>query len=585
MGIQNRPVSLICNQRNNDRVTSPRISTGSIRVLLRALRFARLLAGAAAIAAIVLGVPGGHAATYHVDSAGGDDDATGTDDGAPWKTLQRASMQRYAAGDRVLLKSGAAFAGKLVIRAEGAEGDPVIVEPYGEGDRPLINAQGYRAGVAILDSAFVIVRGLEITADGGTVRDGTNGRERFGVLVEDARQAVTVQDVFIHDVYPSQASQHEGKNPTTHLGFGIAVRGGTGFASSHIVISNCRIERTGFKGIDLQRLVDVRILDNQLKDIGGPGLQSGRCQRVVLRGNVVINSGSDLDPRMHGRGSGYWPWTCSDVLVEQNQFIGARGPADSCGVHIDFNCSDVIVQRNLSRDNAGGFVEILGNCRNCAYRYNISVNDGRREAGADAHQYGKVLWTSGFVGSKRPRTGPFNCYIYNNTIFADESAPSYYSFSPTTAGLLVANNVFCIKGDAFALTVKEERLRRKAAPIPRAVVRNNLYLRQPGLPPWLPVEDVGAAFGDPEFANAGGAIAGDYWPRNRELIRDRGIAIKPLTGDDVGLRRGLEAKVDFFGHPIEGRPDLGAIEIADREGVAPATQNARWRDQAGDGVR
>lgn len=527
-----------------------------------------------------LNAAGSRATTYYVDSADGDDAASGTDVKAAWKTLERASVQPFAAGDRVLLKRGAVFPGKLVITARGAEHELVVVEPYGEGDRPVINARGCRAGVALLDAAYVVVRGLEITADGGEPRDGSNDRERFGVLVEGAERSVALQDVFIHDVYPSKPSRHEGKNPATHLGFGIAVRGNESRDSSHIVISGCRIERTGYKGIDLQRLVDVRILDNSLRDIGGPGIQSGRCQRVVVRGNVVINSGSDLDPRMHGRGSGYWPWTCTGVLVEENQFIGARGPADSCGVHIDFNCTDVVVQRNLSRDNAGGFVEILGNCRNCAYRYNISVNDGRRENGDGAHQYGKILWTSGYVGNKRPRKGPFNCYIYNNTIFSDQSAPSYFSFGPTTAGLLIANNIFCLNSDAVGLTAKEEKLRRKMSPIPRTVVRNNLYLQQPGLPAWLPVQDDAAVFGDPRFANAGGAKANDYLPRDIELIRNQGIAIERLPGDDVGLRLGLEASVDFFGRPIEDRPDLGAIEISYRQDAEQPRQRAGRRDEA-----
>ena len=249
----------------------------------------------------------------------------------------------------------------------------------------------------------------------------------------------------IHDIYPPKAVEHEGRSPTTHAGFGIAVVSRKQ-ESSGIQIANCRISRTGFQGIRLRKLTDVKILNNHLKDIGGPGIQVGTSREVVVRGNRTERTGSSLDPRMHGRGSGIWPWSSTNVVIEQNSFMHSRGKADSCGVHIDFNCRDVVVQRNLSYDNEGGFVEILGNCHNCTYRYNISVNDGSRTKGqGGAQQQGKTLWTSGFVGGRK-RVGPFNSYVYNNTIYLAEGIRACFSIDPTTDGLLVANNVFYIFG-------------------------------------------------------------------------------------------------------------------------------------------
>ena len=123
--------------------------------------------------------------------------------------------------------------------------------------------------------------------------------------------------------------------------------------------------------------------------------------------------------------------------------MNANGPADSAGVHIDFNCSDVIIQYNYSANNAGGFCEILGNNYNCAYRYNISVNDGHRMKGQNgAFQQGKTLWLSGFVGKGNERNGPFNSYIYNNTIIASEKIISKYAIDRASSGVLIKNNIF-----------------------------------------------------------------------------------------------------------------------------------------------
>ena len=52
-------------------------------------------------------------------------------------------------------------------------------------------------------------------------------------------------------------------------------------------------------------------------------------------------------------------------------------------MHIDFNCSHVVVQYNLSTNNSCVFCERLGNNFNNAYRYNISVNGGYKVKGID----------------------------------------------------------------------------------------------------------------------------------------------------------------------------------------------------------
>jgi len=44
-------------------------------------------------------------------------------------------------------------------------------------------------------------------------------------------------------------------------------------------------------------------------------------------------------------------------------------------------------------------------------------------------------------------------------------------------------------------------------------------------------------------------------------VKDRGIAIPLLPGDEVGLRGGREMKTDILGQPVAGAPNLGAIEL------------------------
>ncbi len=503
---------------------------------------------------------------YYLDSENGVDSNSGLTAEESWKTLSKASAADFNAGDTLRLKRGSRFRGALRIEAEGTADQPIVIEAFGEGPVPVIDARGFLAGIHIINSHHVVLKDLEITSDGGAPQDRSDKRSRYGVYVQaedsSATSHVTLKNLFIHDIYPAVGSGLGGRNATSYKGTAILIQGSKN-PSTEFLVEDCRIERTGYKAIDLKNIQQVEVLNNRMKDIGGPAIQPGRVEDLVVRGNTVDGSGSYVDSRMHGRGSGIWPWTCNRVLIEKNRFMHARGKADSCGIHIDFNCRDVVVQYNLSYGNEGGFIEILGNNYNCAYRYNISINDGARVKGVDgAHQEGKVLWTSGYVGKGGKKTGPFNSYIYNNTIYVGENSRSCFSVAPTTEGLLIANNIFHIMGRTENVSGdQDKRIDKLFGSIPRAQVQNNVYLSESVLPANLPFEEMNMIIGDPQFVNPGGLEAEDYIPENVALIKDKGIPVQRLEGDPIGLQLGLEVETDFLGNPIQGQPDIGAIEI------------------------
>ncbi len=502
---------------------------------------------------------------FHIDSRRGSDANDGRSDRTAWQSLEKANGFEFRPGDRILLKRNSRFKGGLKLKLRGTEQQPIVIEAYGEGNTPFIDAKGYPAGVHLLGSHYVEVRDLEITADGGKTVSGKNNR-RYGVYVQGiygSTSHITLENLTIYKIFPEVGAEHEGHNETTFMGTAISIEGRKEEISSDFIVRNCRIARTGFKAISLKFISNVQVLDNYMKEIGGPAIQPSKVNNLTVRGNTVDGSGSDADKRMHMRGSGIWPWSCNNVLIEKNKFMHARGKGDSCGIHIDYNCRDVVVQYNLSIDNEGGFVEILGNNHNCAYRYNISVNDGFRVKGKNkASQEGKILWMSGYVGSKKEKLGPYNSYIYNNTIYVKPGSRSCFSISPTTDGLLVANNIFHIMGKTEdVIGDQDSKLMKRGASAIRLIVENNLYYNDSILPESLPFSDAGPVIGDPRFRKPGGIEAENYVPRNIALIKDKGIAIPMLEGDETGLRIGLDVQEDYLGNPIVGNPDLGAIEF------------------------
>ena len=359
------------------------------------------------------------------------------------------------------------------------------------------------------------------------------------------------------------------ENGTQKYGWGIRFINETDKAIlQNLKIEGCEISNVSHTGLKFtgmkESIKDIKVFNNSVVDVGGPGIQMSGVKTGLVRGNTVNQSGSKNDSRNWSRGSGLWTWGTSDVIIEKNSFLNANGPGDSAGCHIDYNCNNIIVQYNLSMNNAGGFCEILGNNYNCAYRYNISVNDGYRIKGKDgAFQEGKIFWLSGYVGNKLKPKGPFNSYIYNNTIYTKSDMFAQIAVATSASGVLLANNIFHIEGESKFVAgdqLKAEDLTK--AEIPNTFFKNNLFLKASDWPKEVLIQDEKPIFGDAKFKNKGGFKLEDYTPTNTSLIKDKGIEIKKINTDDLGLYIGLKAKYDILGNKIKGKPDMGAIDIS-----------------------
>ena len=144
-----------------------------------------------------------------------------------------------------------------------------------------------------------------------------------------------------------------------------------------------------------------------------------------------------------------WPFDCKNVVAQHNKFMNAHGPMDSYGSHIDYGNENVVFQYNYSFNNEGGFAEILGDNINCGYRYNISVNDGYREDpnGTPWDKKGKIFWVSNFCGQNPIRCPSVGTFIYNNTIFVNDTLNPEIYFWPDVGDVHVYNNLIVVSQD------------------------------------------------------------------------------------------------------------------------------------------
>ena len=525
--------------------------------------------------------------TYYFDSVNGSDLNQGISSEKPFRTLNKINEIDFNSGDSILLSNGSYFSGNIKL----IDKNDIHISNYNNQEKtyPIINSKGHIAGVYIENSSNISVSNIQVTANGGGVIEeyenlSTNkitdkAIMRAGILVNVSKKKifknilidnVIVSNVFFEDLgFKRDPSEVRTSMGTQAYGFGIRFFNSSQSGSIEgIIVSNCFIENVGHTGIKMtssigKRFKNIEVSNNRLLRTGGPSIQFSRVEDLHVYGNEVKFSGSPDDTRKWGRGSGLWTWGSSNVLIEKNSFMYANGPADSAGVHIDFNCDNVIIQHNLSVGNAGGFIEILGNNYNCSYRYNISVNDGHRIKGQNnAFQEGKTFWLSGFIGRGRERNGPFNSYIYNNTIYVKEDIISKIAVDKASNGVLVANNIFHIEGDSeFVLGDQYRPDKGGGNKIKNVFFENNLFLKDSYWPKDVLIQPLNSLFGNANFKNGGGEKISNYIPLNNKLIKDKGVVINNIYNDSIGLKGGLNVKFDILGNKIIDLPDLGAIEL------------------------
>jgi len=87
---------------------------------------------------LVLASPVAWATDYYLDSESGSDGAAGTSPGEAWASLDQLAKVTLQPGDRVLLRRGASFRGRLRISGSGTAEAPITVGAWGEGNKPEI---------------------------------------------------------------------------------------------------------------------------------------------------------------------------------------------------------------------------------------------------------------------------------------------------------------------------------------------------------------------------------------------------------------------------------------------------------------
>lgn len=525
------------------------------------------------------------ARTYYVDAQNGNDANNGISPSAAFQTLEKVNALQLIAGDSILLASGQTFKGTLKLDNVSGEASNFIMVASTGKQKAIIDGKGCSAALSILSSRFITVKNLELTADGGAPAKGGNNRpkNRYGLYFDTPVPGdygnLVFEDLYIHDVYfnnksyvrPRLGKKQLKKKGHFNYGWGARLNCKEGSTLKNVVFRNCTVERVAHSGIRLTYfpidckvlgMENIQILDCRLKDIGGPGVVVSAAENIIIRGCNTLRTGTLGDSRGRGQGTGIWGFNMQNAVIENNTVVGAQGRGDAAGIHIDSYSKQVLVQYNLSMRNTGAFVHVVGGVRNSTYRYNVSVNDGdRRKGGINKnHVDGYIFRLFGHVLPGVPKQGPFNVYVYNNTIYTDDTfKDNVFIIEETVKGALFANNIVYTENDIIHNREKSDIAELADAQKDNLVFfQNNLYRKKYS---WMrdPFTVTDPVTADPQFANAGGDEIKDYIPKNRSAC-SKGIKIEKLPGDKQGLIGGFDLEYDILGNKIDpAKPFIGAI--------------------------
>ncbi|WP_282073930.1 T9SS type A sorting domain-containing protein [Polaribacter atrinae] len=441
-----------------------------------------------------------NATDYYVSFSSGSDSNHGLSEATAWKSLNKLYNTTFSPGDKILFKSGDTWKGMFWLKGSGNANNPIIVDKYGGTTKPIIDGDGYQVALLIYNDDNIEINNLELINEashlksngdkktlsgfGGTNNSWGNGKNnRFGIKIVSNSRTLNhfkINNVKVHKIYPSPPAAEE--NDTHHetptsitkksRGWGIKVdvqsADNSYYKVNDVEITNSYFTDLGHYGIWLKPTglygknasyysEDYKITNCEFNNTGGSGIVPNTINNVLIENNIFNGTGSSMDDRMWKRGSSLWTFRSKNVIVQHNQFLNVRGWQDSYGAHIDYGNENVVFQYNYSYNNEGGFVEILGDNKNCGYRYNISVNDGWRTDPPKEVKHGRIFWISDFCGSGNacPNTGTF---IYNNTVYVPNNMTPEILVMKNTGDTHIFNNIIYVQSGSTALSTSVENI-------------------------------------------------------------------------------------------------------------------------------
>lgn len=112
------------------------------------------------------------ATEFYVDATGGDNLNSGTSTSTAWKTLSKINAGTFNPGDYIYLKRGEIWREQITFPSSGSTSSPIIIDTYGDGNKPVIYGSSLLSGVWTQHSGNIYK--ISLTTEAKTVLNGTS---------------------------------------------------------------------------------------------------------------------------------------------------------------------------------------------------------------------------------------------------------------------------------------------------------------------------------------------------------------------------------------------------------------------------
>ncbi len=529
---------------------------------------------------IARGGRGSGAARYYVSNSGSDD-SNGTE-AAPFQTIAKINSMELNGGDIVYFKRGDQWREQLNVPSSGIEGQPITIDAYGTGDKPIINGANITTGwtedssnvwvadcvarndVYGITSSYTVVVDNVLFKEQSTLAAVNAANEFFvnkttnkvyvyyeadpdTVVVEVSARWAAIRIIDKKYVTIKNIDCRNAGHSGIH-GYNTALSGG-GVATYHI-IDGCNAYRNRVVGIQFFNGPSNNIVQNCTSSYNGNNYYSAKsngqnpCDNNTFKNNYSGYSIKNLEANsLITDGHGYGCYDCNGCIFEHNE-----SDNDSSGLICvtTSGADDYMCRYNYIHDTTEAAIMLGANSvagvKHWAYG-NLIVN---KKATADTY-----LITPNVTNVNA------GVYIYNNTVYQAQGTSNVIMYSQDGRGLNIKNNIFylgmtggCIfiYTNANAATVQDNNIYYAPSTWGYHKIGATSYYLDHGLTgtivEWRAATglDINSDVINPELVN----VANDWSLQSDSPCINAGV--------DVGLTQ------DRLGNPIVGLPDLGCHE-------------------------
>lgn len=400
---------------------------------------------------------------YYVDAENGNDNNNGTSPETAWKTLSAVNATVFGPGAKILFKADGVWIGQLKPQGSGITGQPVIIDKYGSGEKPLINANGVLGGALTLhNQSFWEINNLELTNDASAMGD-RNGVEVFGEE-HGLVQHIHLKNLDIHHI---KGISDNGAR-TAGVLFRTISDDVKDTRFDDVLIEGCKIYHVQNQGIhfrtpgergagfnypetpdwERRKFTNIAIRNNIIHHISKNAILLRTVEGGIVERNLCYETALDTT------GNTIFTYGAKGTVFQYNEGYLNRSPGGDGSLYdADLGSPGTIWQYSYSHDNAHGLMWFIPDERddNIIVRYNISQNDKGNLVRINfpftsAYIYNNVFYVDSSLSPTIIREDSQSSirtyHFYNNIIYNLSPTATYNFVTGTNTTRIFSNNIF-----------------------------------------------------------------------------------------------------------------------------------------------